>query len=367
MELGNARGNIFLKLLDKYTGTAILYSLGNWKKKRALPGNIESIALLKTAGIGDTVLLTAVIEDIRTRYPKSKLVLFTGESNYDFARGIKDLDEVVLLPIKNPMKSIGIIRKYHFHVFFDYGPWPRLNAILSFFSHSDFTVGFHTEGQNRHYAYDQTVAHLQTVHELENYRNIIRAVGIEPNSMPYVNVQERILTPEIGSDYIVIHPWPGGIKSYLKEWPLERWTELADRFTRLGFTTVITGGPKDRDKAEALRKTVSPDGKTFNLAGIPLPDTVALLRGARLLVSVNTGIMHIAAALNLPLVALHGPTSTRRWGPLSKKAISIVSKMPGCGYLHLGFEYPGNPPDCMGAIAVEEVFDAAMQLINRVQ
>lgn len=355
-----------MKTLDKYAGSAILFFLGKRKKRGALPGNIESIGLLKTAAIGDTVLLTGAITDIRKRYPAAKMVLFTGDSNYDFARGIKELDEVVLLPIRNPIKSIGMIRRCHFHVFLDCGSWPRLDAILSCLSHSDFTIGFRTEGQNRHFAYDQTVTHLQSVHELENYRNLIRAIGIEPGSMPHVDVQGRMPIPEIGSDYIVIHPWPGGIKSHLKEWPLERWGELAYRLSRLGFTLAITGAPEDRGRTEALRKTVGSGTNAINLAGIPLPDTISLLRGARLLISVNTGIMHIAAALNLPLVALHGPTSTRRWGPLSDKAVSIVSKLPGCGYLHLGFEYPGDPPDCMGAIAVEEVSDAAMQLLNRV-
>src|SRR4030067_2955272 len=95
-----------------------------------------------------------------------------------------------------------------------------------------------------------------------------------------------------------------------------------------------------------------------HLAGKPpLRDTAIVLKSPVLLVTVNTGIMHVGAALGVPLVALHGPTSSKRWGAYMKNGcqIAIESPIPGCGYLNLGFEYPANPPRPLEGIPSESV------------
>jgi heptosyltransferase I len=92
-----------------------------------------------------------------------------------------------------------------------------------------------------------------------------------------------------------------------------------------------------------------------------LAQTAALLAHSRLVVSVDTGIMHLAAALDLPLIALHGPTSSKRWGPISKNAVAIDSPDPHAGYLYLGFEPPAGPSRCMEAITYERVLDECLK------
>jgi heptosyltransferase-3 len=82
------------------------------------------------------------------------------------------------------------------------------------------------------------------------------------------------------------------------------------------------------------------------------------------MVSVNTGIMHLAAAMNVPLVALHGPTSARRWGPLGPHTVALESPCQGCGYLDLGFEYKRQPRDCMNAISYRMVREACDRVLN---
>jgi len=66
----------------------------------------------------------------------------------------------------------------------------------------------------------------------------------------------------------------------------------------------------------------------------------------------------------VPMVAIHGPTSPKRWGPVSERAIAIRSPLPGCGYLDLGFEYPKRPPECMKAISFETVLEACIEAIG---
>jgi len=85
---------------------------------------------------------------------------------------------------------------------------------------------------------------------------------------------------------------------------------------------------------------------------------------ARATVSVNTGIMHMAACCDAPVVGLHGPTNPLRWGPLTARAHNHAPQGMGCGYLNLGFEYPALPPDCMGAIAPEDVIASTLRALE---
>lgn len=95
-----------------------------------------------------------------------------------------------------------------------------------------------------------------------------------------------------------------------------------------------------------------------------LRETAAILAHARLVVSVDTGVMHMAAALGAPLVALHGPTPSRRWGPIGENAMAIDSPLTGSGYLHLGWEAP-RALRCMESIPYKLVLDTCRSALEK--
>lgn len=362
------RGNQLFRLLDRYLGILVIGILRPFKRKKSFGEKVHSVGILKTAAIGDTVLISAIAADLRKKYPAASIIFFAGGSNFEFAKTIKEFDEVILLPVNNPLKAARLIRQYQFDAFLDFGPWPRLDAILAFFSKSAFTAGFKTAGQHRHYLYDQTATHSNTQHEMENFRNLAGIIGLKSDSLPHLAADAGESQGIVNEKrhFVVFHPWPGGVKSYLKEWPLQNWAELARRMMRFGYHVFITGAPADLEKSRQIVNLVEGGAASItSLAGkSSLSDTIALLSRADLMVSVNTGIMHIGAALDVPLIGLHGPTSPRRWGPLGKKSVVISARIPGCGYLNLGFEYPPDPPDCMGAITVEEVYERAKSILR---
>ncbi|MFQ5584279.1 MAG: glycosyltransferase family 9 protein, partial [Calditrichia bacterium] len=291
----------------------------------------------------------------------------TGSSNYEFAKTIPGV-RVVLLPVNHPLRSVQKIRSFRFDLFIDFGSWPRLDAILAFSARAGFTIGFKSAGQYRHYLFDRAVDHSRGVHEIENFRNLLRVFGVNSFSIPRIEYDENRsnLESDLRQPYVVFHPWPSGYKSYLKEWPPEYWSGLAERVAAMGLRILLSGSAADREKSENIIKRLKKRGDQIsNIAGkYSLEETFGVLKNARLLICVNTGIMHIAAALDVPMVALHGPTSPLRWGPLSDRAVVIVPDIPGCGYLNFGFEYPSNPPDCMGEISVEKVFHAVKSILN---
>ena len=365
--MASGRGTKGLKLLDRYLGIPLVFALGLLRRRRRTIPECSTVGLLETAAIGDTVLLAGVVADLRLAFPDRKIILFVGTSNHEVACLLKGPDEVVKLPLDDPVKAIRIMRARRLDVLCDFGPWPRINAVYTFLSGARFTIGFRTAGQHRHYAYDRVVDHSAAIHELENQRNLVRPLGVEPTSVPLIMADEPLVSSLRPKSYIVFHAWSGGYKGHLKEWPVPYWVDLADRVVRLGLDIALTGAAYDAVKAVALRAKCPPgwQEKVINLAGkISLSQTCRVLRDAAGVVSVNTGIMHLAAAVGGTVLALNGPVPARRWGPVGERAVSIDSEVEGCGYLNLGFEYENQREDCMALIEPERVFSLLKKMMS---
>ena len=96
-----------------------------------------------------------------------------------------------------------------------------------------------------------------------------------------------------------------------------------------------------------------------SLAGrTSLPGLAWLLSRADAVVSVNTGIMHLAALAGAPTVGLHGATNPRRWGPVGPRCVSLLPRAGRCAYLDLGFEYPADAEPALQHLPVEDVLAA---------
>jgi ADP-heptose:LPS heptosyltransferase len=361
----SGRGNSYLRALDRYAGIPLVLALGATRSRHALPSAPQSVGVLNTAAIGDTILMGAAIADLRAAYPGTRLIAFSGRGNAEAVGLLEGLDAKVTLSLSNLAASVRQLRKYHLDLLFDFGPWPRINAVLSALAGAKFTVGFYTVRQHRHYAYDIAVEHRNNVHELENYRSLVRAIGLEAWHLPALNCGLPDSALAQREKLFVFHLWPGGTHAELKEWPFVRWIRLASELITECDRIVLTGAPGQFIANEALLTMIGPSlrSRLHNAAGLSLDATASLLARSSLVVSVNTGIMHLAASLGVPLIALHGPTSARRWGPIGPRAVVLESPCAGCGYLDLGFEYHRKPRNCMHAISYRMVREACTQIL----
>ena len=146
-----------------------------------------------------------------------------------------------------------------------------------------------------------------------------------------------------------------------RKWSEECWVELGKRLYQMYHVRILLSGANmDAEAAEHTAQLLRQIGVPVeNIAGkYSLSDMVEILAKARLVVSVNTGIMHLAAAGRAPLIALHGATSDLRWGPLSDKAVVVKSEEQCQPCISLGFESDCRDPICMKNITVDMVLDA---------
>ena len=353
------RGNYYARFLDRYLGIAVVLALGTLHRRRSIPSEPKHIGVLNSAAVGDTILMSGPVADLRDRHRNAKITVLSGPSNYDIACMLNHVDEVIGLPVFDPLASLRLLRAQRFDVLLDFGPWCRLNAVLATLSGARFVVGFRTPGEARHFGYDLAVEHSSSVHELENHRRIVRALGIETNHAPSLrHVKVNVGTNgRIQERYVVCHLWPGGSAARQKEWPTARWIALSEYLCGNGYGVVLTGSANQHALNEAVIERIRPRLRSLarNVAGAPLIETLNVVAGAELTVSVDTGIVHMAAALDAPLVALYGPSKPERWGPIGQTTIVVKSPLASAGYLNLGFERLRNPPPCMEAISYESV------------
>jgi heptosyltransferase-3 len=360
------RGNPRLRFLDRYAGVPLVVLLGAVRRRRRLPDSIRRVGILNSTNVGDTVLISPVIRDVAAALASSEVVVFTSPSTAPLVRLIEGV-HVVVLRLSSPAQALPAIRRERLDAVLDFDPWPRIEALYSALSGARFTAGFRTSGQYRHYAYDTSVEHSTEIHQLDNYRRVARALGVESTSTPAFAPPGAISRDELPQEpYVVFHLWPSGFRSALKEWPFQRWHALAGTLAGRGYRIVLTGGPADvartkefAESAPELRGTMEDVAGKYDLSAV-----LDVLAGSSCVVSVNTGLMHMAAAVGVPTVALNGPTSERRWGPIGERVVSVNSSFTGCGYLDLGWEYEGRRTDCMDGIEVERVIDAVEGVIR---
>lgn len=372
--MAGERGNKVLRLLDRWAGVPLILAAGLAHRKRVSPPAVlRRVGVLCLGCIGDLVLLCGPLADLFTSHPDVRLTIFCSKPNQEIARMIPGVAEVVVLPVKRPWEAARMVRACgFFDAWLDSGQWPRLNALLSFAAHAGFKVGFQSPGQHRHYVYDAVVAHLHTRHELENFRALVAPLGAQEQSFPKLSPVPEALAGLPGAmlpdqPYAVLHLFPGGFRSHMKEWPLDRWAEVAAGLSTRGFKVLLSGGPADREGNQRLSDMARARGANVtDLSGVRVGPTALLLANSALCVSVNTGIMHLAAAMGTPLVSLNGPVSVERWGPVTQPGRGEALRSPrSCApCLHLGFEYGCAQGGCMADITVEAVLAASDRLLS---
>ncbi|PYX39715.1 MAG: hypothetical protein DMG81_08715 [Acidobacteria bacterium] len=142
-----------------------------------------------------------------------------------------------------------------------------------------------------------------------------------------------------------------------KQWPAERYGEVAKELVRHGLHAIINFGPHE----EALAKIAADaSGGVAHATSLSVGELIALMRRARLFIGGDTGPMHLAAALRVPVVALFGPTDPARNGPYHTRNIVLRNPMSATSLSHRM-----QPDEGLLAITVEEVTAAALRLLER--
>lgn len=182
--------------------------------------------------------------------------------------------------------------------------------------------------------------------------------GLEPSPGELERVRD-LLGGEGERPLVVLHPMA---KWDSKLWPLRYWLDLASRLAGGGARLVLTGSPEDVALGRLLARRAGLGPELLDLTGrTGLKDLAALLSLARVVVCTDTGVMHLAAAVGTPVVALFGPTAPWRTGPFGRGHRVLRARME-CSPC---FDRDCPEPICMERLEPAEVAAAASRLLEQ--
>lgn len=154
---------------------------------------------------------------------------------------------------------------------------------------------------------------------------------------------------------------PGAAFGTAKRWPQERWIELACRMLGSGIDRILVfGSPSESALGGAIASAVGLRCHSL-CAKTDLRQAIALIAACRLLVTNDSGLMHVAAALNVPLVAIFGPTRHDQTAPLGRmvRLIRVPVDCSPCMKPHCPIDHR-----CMTAVSVDRVLGESMEVLN---
>jgi len=153
----------------------------------------------------------------------------------------------------------------------------------------------------------------------------------------------------------------------IKQWDLDRFAAAGRRLAAEGMTIILTGSAADRPLVDAVR-THLPSAQVVDAAGdLDLLELAALVRELDVLVTGDTGPMHVAAAVGTPIVAIFGPSDPARYAPRGPRDRVVRVELPcsPCNRIRLPpARCTGHTPDCLVLVSVEQVFEATLTVLD---
>jgi len=353
----NRRTTKLYRFADRYAGVPLIFLPSLYRAKREKPNDIKRICVIKTSGIGDTVLVSPVLKDILHYYPESEITFVTGDKNHDAAKFLMssytDRVKCILVDYKEFATIASLRRLDEFDLLIDFGQWPRFDAFVSMIIKSKFRIGFSRARQYRHYSYDMAVEHRSDRHELNNFRALAEALGIPCLHSPEVEVFAD-KWPGSFKESICVHICASGSTAEYRMWSAEKWAELAMHIIGTGTDVVFTGTEPEKKYLELVASYAGIDNDSI-LLDMPFEYLARIFRDCRAVISVDTGIAHFAAACGAKLIEILGPTNPDRWGAVGEFVTYVLPDRVDC-MLDLGFERHADK-DAINRITVEQVLE----------
>jgi ADP-heptose:LPS heptosyltransferase len=375
------RGNPGLKFLDRQVLGGIIRLLCDFKGKPQIRQAPRSVLLVKLNALGDTLLFLAIARILKREFPGIRVDFLGSEINQPLLERSTRLDQVRYLRLgrvfahpRELIARVKEIRRAGYDVVIDGSQWERITALIALFSGAGVTIGFDTPGHsNRAGAFHITVAHRRQAHEIDCFFDLLKPLGIQVREEDrfgeyFVLEEDRKQLDALDlpkPPWVVFHPGCGA-HGLPRQWSAAKYAALGESLKKLhpDVAIILTGYGSEGEICARVRE-IAPQTVLDFSNRLCFPALAALLERASLLVSGNTGVMHLAAALKTPQAALHGPTDPQRWGPLNPNAVVVQSLKSCAPCLYLGYEYQCDCPDCMEEIGVEAVLDVCHKLLTQ--
>lgn len=329
--------------------------------KKPLPRNIKNILIIEQKFIGDLIVITPLIRVLKHHFQNANIDLLVNPS----MKSVLSLNPNINKIITNPEE----LQEYDLGILLHEGS-KKTSKLLK--QKARFRIGC-TRPLFRepigYYLHRKTKPSLKLKHKIEDNLDVLKTIGISAKdkhlelyvekeaqkSISLLLKQQKITEKDF---LVVIHPCVRHAPSH--EWLPERFTELAKILTeKYKYRIIFSGSEKDINTIDKI--TTNLDKNSYlNLAGkTSIQELFALIQRADLVISVDTGAMHIAAALKTPVIALFGAGNPKVWSPYSENSTVIYKNQVCTSCMKLKCPHKGEKEkECMKAIQVHDILES---------
>lgn len=334
------------------------------------------ILIVKVADIGDVLTATPALRSLRRTFPNASITALTSPHCAGLIERTGFVDEVLALDKWSPGLSAvqaacfrrrrfdAMLLLHHLTTPRGIAKYAALSAVVGapvragldnghgwFLTHRVPDLGFGVR------------------HEVEYCNDVVELLGAPPDYGPLafpVPDQDRAYAKEVVPPVrplVAVHPGSGNY-STARRWPVKHYHELVQRLAGGGACPIVVGGPGEESLGRALGAGTDLTGRTT------VGQLGAVLEGCDAFVGNDSGVMHVAAAVGTPVVALFGPTNHGAWGPWDPTGRSVVmsADLPclPCFYRGHDLGTPEGCPNrtCLQLITVDQVAEAVERAVR---
>jgi len=345
--------------------------------KSLKPGEIKKLLFVRLRFIGDVIISTSVIKDLRSKYPELHLAYLAEKMPLKMLENNPDINELLEAEKGNVftfIKMILKIRRKRYDAVLDVFGNPR-SALLTLFSGAKYRIGWNIRG--RSFCYNTLITRKDVVDPavkidcIGAYEEAVEVLGVEKHkrlTKLHLSESELKAGETFKIKYSLTEPsriigiQPGCRRGDSLTWPKEKYAELADRLIAAGYKVLLFGGPADKETNASVLKMMRSKPILAETSGIR--EDLALINICACFVTNNHGPVHMAVALKVPAVGLYRPDEIFTWFPYKDPIFKVLAEPEN---------YAGSNTTTVNTakletnIAVEKVFNSVLQLLKIAQ
>ena len=325
--------------------------------------------IVRLGSLGDIIHTIPAVAALRAALPSAQIDWLVDPRYMELVQLVTAVTHAVPIDPRAGMirlfATLSELRKRKYKVAIDFQGLIK-SATITRFAGAERALGFpqaHLREQAARAFYTDAPETIRARHVVFKNLELVAALGIEtgepafPLNVPRTAAVEEVETRFGGAPFALINPgaaWPN------KRWPPDRYGRVAAAIReRFGWPSLVLWGPKEQPQAAAV---VDASGGAAVLAPhTSIVDLFGIAKAARIVISGDTGPLHIAGAVGTPLVALFGPTYADRNGPWSANDV-VVARTDRCQCLYQRECTRGAP--CIDEIPIDEAVSAVVRRVE---
>ena len=381
LQIYNPRERALVRAADTVLGAAA--ALARPFRGRTLVPAPQRILLLRLERIGDLLMALPGIAAVRHFAPNAEIDLVVGSWNAELASAIPAATRVIQLDaewlaregqgLRMPalLRTAASWRVRRYDLAINFEPDIRSNLVLAA-SGARWTAGYRSAGGGA--LLNQALEYDPAEHTADNARRLVSAVfgAAAPAAVPLLDIPEierkraKTILGNASRPVVAMHVNGGRA---VKQWDPVRFAAVAQRLVASRAATIVfTGAPADGPLIAQATATL-PAGSFIDASkDVGLLTLAALLEQADVMVTGDTGPMHVAAAVGTPIVAVFGPSDPRRYAPRGALDTVVRVDLPcaPCNRIRLPpARCTGVIPDCLALVPADRVYQAVAGILDQ--